>query len=86
MSPNGKLDPEIIGIAVGISVISCLEAKIHALEVKMQPSWIFSTFGFVAQYTHKSQWNARPQKRRFRCWNLGYSLCVALSGSEDTRI
>ena len=33
MNPNGKLDPENIGIAVGISVISCLEAKIHAFEV-----------------------------------------------------
>ena len=33
MSPNGKLDPENIGIAVGISLISCLEAKIDAFEV-----------------------------------------------------
>ena len=33
MSPNEKLDPENIGIAVGISVISCLEAQIHAFEV-----------------------------------------------------
>ena len=33
MSPNGKLDPENIGIAVGISLKSRLEAKIHAFEV-----------------------------------------------------
>ena len=33
MSPNGKLDPENIGIAVEISLISCLEAEIHAFEV-----------------------------------------------------
>ena len=41
MSPNGKLDPENIGIAVGISLISCLGAEIHAFEVKRPPSWIF---------------------------------------------
>ena len=33
VSPIGKLDPENIGIAVGIPLISCLGAKIHALEV-----------------------------------------------------
>ena len=32
MSPNEKLDPENIGIAVGISLISCLETEIHAFE------------------------------------------------------
>lgn len=41
MSFNGKLDPENIGIAVGISLISCLEAVIHAFEVLRPPSWIF---------------------------------------------
>ena len=41
ISPNGKLDPEIIGIAVGISLSSCLAAKIHAFEVWRPPSWIF---------------------------------------------
>ena len=33
MSPKGKLDPKNIGIAVEISLISCLEAEIHAFEV-----------------------------------------------------
>ena len=41
MSPNGKFDPENLGIAVGISLISCLEAEIHAFEVWRPPSWIF---------------------------------------------
>ena len=41
MSPNGKLDPKNTGIAVGISLISCLEAEIHAFEVWRPPSWIF---------------------------------------------
>ena len=41
MSPNGKLDPKNIGIAVGISLISCLKAEIHAFEVQRPPSWIF---------------------------------------------
>ena len=42
MSPNGKLDSENIGIAIGISLISCLlqslEAEIHAVEVLRPPS------------------------------------------------
>ena len=29
----GKLDPENIDIAVGISLIFCLEAEVHAVEV-----------------------------------------------------
>ena len=33
MSPDGKLDPENIGITVEISLISCLEADIYAFEV-----------------------------------------------------
>ena len=41
MSPNGKLDPENIGIAVKMSLISRLGAEIHALEVNRPPSWIF---------------------------------------------
>ena len=30
-----------MGLAVGISLISCLEADIHAFEVLRPPSWIF---------------------------------------------
>ena len=41
VSLNGKLDPENIGIAVGISLISYLEAEIHAIKVYRPPSWIF---------------------------------------------
>ena len=41
MSLNGKLDAAKIGIAVGILLISCLEAEIHAFEVWRPPSWIF---------------------------------------------
>ena len=41
MSPNGKLDPENIGIAVGISLITCLGAEIYAFDVWRPPSWIF---------------------------------------------
>ena len=42
MSPKGKLNPKNVGIAVEIPLISCLEAEIHAFEVKRLPSWIFS--------------------------------------------
>ena len=38
--PSGKLDPENIGIAVGISLTSCLEAEIHAFDVLRPPFWI----------------------------------------------
>ena len=45
ISPSGMLDFENVGLAVGISVISCwlpwLEAEIHAIEVLRPPSWIF---------------------------------------------
>ena len=37
----GKLDPENIGMAAGISLISCLEAEIQAFEVWRPPSWFF---------------------------------------------
>ena len=37
--------PQKVGLAVGISVISCwlpcLKAEIHAIEVLRPPSWIF---------------------------------------------
>ena len=33
MSPNGVLDPENIGIAIGILLISCMGAETHAFEV-----------------------------------------------------
>ena len=32
-SPNGMLDPENIGVAVGTLLISCLGAETHAFEV-----------------------------------------------------
>ena len=48
MSPNGKLDPENRGIAVGVSLISCLEAKIHAFVFGGRHLGL-STSGLVAQ-------------------------------------
>ena len=33
VSLNGKLDPENIGMAVDISLISCLGAEMHAVDV-----------------------------------------------------
>ena len=32
-SPVRKLDPKNIGVAVGIALISCVQAEIHAFEV-----------------------------------------------------
>ena len=60
---NGKLDPEIIGKAVGISLISCLEAEIHTFEVLKPPSWsTHFCFGCIAselvplEYWTKKTW------------------------------
>ena len=33
INPNGLLDPDYVGIAVGISLISCLGAEIQAIQV-----------------------------------------------------
>ena len=41
-SPFGKLDPKTMGVAVGIALISNVQAQIHAFEVWRPPSWIFS--------------------------------------------
>ena len=41
-SPVGKLDPKAIGVAVGIALISSVQAEIHAVEVYRLPSWIFT--------------------------------------------
>ena len=35
------LDPENVGIAVEILLISCLEAEKHAMKIYRPPSWIF---------------------------------------------
>ena len=48
MSPNGKLDSENIGIAVGSWLISCLEAEIHAFEVLEAAILDCSTSGLFA--------------------------------------
>ena len=39
-SPVRKLDPKNMGVAVGIALISCVQAEIHAFEVYRLPSWI----------------------------------------------
>ena len=41
-SPVGKLDPKTMGVAVGIALISSVQAEIHVFEVDRLPSWIFS--------------------------------------------
>ena len=35
------LDPKNVGVAVGISSISCLGAEKYAIKVYWPPSWIF---------------------------------------------
>ena len=38
MSPYGKLDPENIGLAIGLSSKSSLGAEIHAFDVLRPPA------------------------------------------------
>ena len=47
------LDPDNVGIAVGISFISYLEVEIHTFEVKRPPSCIFHFvyLDFMENYT-----------------------------------
>ena len=40
MSPYGKLDPENIGLAIGLSWKSSLGAELHAFDVLRPPSWV----------------------------------------------
>ena len=40
-SPTVLPDPENMGLAVGISLLSCAQAEIQKLQVSRPPSWIF---------------------------------------------
>ena len=40
-SPVEKLNPKTMSVAVGIVLISSVQAEIHALEVYRLPSWFF---------------------------------------------
>ena len=40
-SPVGKLDLKTMGVAVGIALISNVQAQMHAFEIYRPPSWIF---------------------------------------------
>ena len=78
--PIGKLDPENIGMAVGYSLISCLEAEIHAFEVLRPPSWI-THFQFGCKvyelvslkcWTPKT-WVLPLEFRRYLVWERRYT-------------
>ena len=45
----GLLDLENIGIAVGVSLLSCAQAELYVFKVHRPPSW-FSTFGCIWQF------------------------------------
>ena len=64
------LDPENMGIVVGISLLSCIEAEIYVRSFLLPVSGRhlrFSTYPDIGQYCHLSPRVARPQKH-------GYSL------------
>jgi hypothetical protein len=42
LSPVRKLNPYNMGEAVGIALISCVQAEIHAFAVYRPTSWIYS--------------------------------------------
>ena len=73
---NGKLDPENIGIAVGISLISCLEVEINAFEFMRPPSWI----------THFRFGCTVSELVSLECWTpKTWNFVDILSGSGETR-
>ena len=72
MIPNGKLDPENIGMALGISLIYCVKAEIHAFEFYRPPSCIFH-FRFGRSLSISSSGLLDP-----RCINL-VAIAVGIS-------
>ena len=50
-TPIAQLDPENIGTALGIALLSCIQAEIYVFQVYMPPSWI-SHFRFLPVWSH----------------------------------
>ena len=80
MSPNVKLDPENIGEAVGISLISCLEApEIYVLEVLRPLSWIFP----LPVWSHS---NLTSPNGKLEPKNIGVAVGISLISCLEAEI
>ena len=49
-NPVVLFGPENKGIAVGISLLSCVQAEVYAFEVQRPPSWIFHFWLLTSDY------------------------------------
>ena len=86
MSPIGKLDPENIGIAVGISLISCLEAEIHTFEVWRPPSWIFPLLVWSPSLPIGSSGLLNPHYTRLVAVAVGISYLSSLGATVGATV
>ena len=77
--PNGKLDPENIGIAIGFCWYLVWKQRYMHL-MYWGRHFGLPTCGLVAQSLNSSHWNAGPNKHRFSRWNF----VAILSGSGET--
>jgi len=65
-------NPENIGIAVGIALLSSVGAEIYRFHGCRPPSWIFNFRyhpSFDVRYRYVSHWYGQPRKHRYSCWN-----------------
>ena len=81
-SQVGKLDPKTIGVAVGITLISCMQAEIHTFEVFRPPSRICSLPVRSHSILMSPNEKLDPENIGIGCRNF----VDILSGSEDTCI
>ena len=66
------LDPENVGVAFGISLLSSIEAEIMRCSILLPVfggHLRFATYAGIAQCLHESSCDPRPQKCRFGDWN-----------------
>ena len=80
ISPSLLLDPENVGVAVGISLLSCIQAEIpviaHVLPVT-SGHLLFTSQPDVGDHLHQSQRVAGPRKCVDSRWNFSAILCTS---------
>ena len=64
------LDPENIGLAIGILMLSRLEAEIQVLTVLVSAILNLPTSGYIGQYRHQCHLVPGPRNHRFSRWNF----------------
>jgi len=78
------LDPENIGIAVGISLLSFIPAEIYVFQVLRLPSWIFN-FRFLPVW-YWSYGIANRSMGQLDPDNIGLALGIVLLSGVQAKI